>query len=93
MKNVGQRARSFDSIIDDIVMPIINAIRLFKNIIEGTLNIKSVVQNFVRALEVLPKKVCIPYSVNFLFHRVPLEYHQLIGLLFNAMVIMPLLYI
>lgn len=58
MKNVGQRARSFDNIIDDIVKPIINAIRLFKNIIEGTLNIKSVVQNFVRAFEALPNKVC-----------------------------------
>jgi hypothetical protein len=93
MKNVGQRAQSFDTIIDNIVKPIINAIRLFKDIIEGTLNIKSVVQNFVRALEALPKKVCIPYNAKFLFHRVPLEYHQLIGLLFNAMVVMPLLYI
>lgn len=91
MKNVGQRARSFDNIIDDIVKPIINAIRLFKDIIEGTLNIKSVVRNFVRAFEELPKKVCIPYNVNCL--HIPLVHHQLIGLLFNAIVVMSLLYI
>lgn len=57
MKNVGKRASGFGSIITNIVNPIRNAISLFKKIIQGTLSIKNVFQNFVKVFEELPLKV------------------------------------
>ncbi|VDI78347.1 Hypothetical predicted protein [Mytilus galloprovincialis] len=57
MKNVGKRAKGFDSIIKDIVNPLRSAIDFFKKIITGTLSIKNVFQNFVKEFEAIPAKI------------------------------------
>lgn len=57
MKKLVNLAKRFDKVIKNIVGAVEDGVNLFRDIINGKLNIKDITQKFVDALEQLPQKV------------------------------------